>query len=86
MMLPVGANVTLIIVVNAKDAWLLVSFSGWGPWLLLLLRLSRLINVFSYRNLAHKLLVLVKALGFLLLASLEVCSRILTAINDKFVA
>ena len=71
-MLPVRANVTLldIVVVYANEAGLLVYLSGCRPYLLLLLRLSRLIAVISYRNLAMKLLVLAKALGFILLATL----------------
>ena len=88
MMLPVRANVSLIyiVVVNVKDAGLLVCDTGWGHWLLLLLRLSWLINFFSNRNLATKLLVLAKALDFILIASLELYSRILTAIYDRCVA
>ena len=87
-MLSVGANVTLIdiVVVDAKEAGLLVCVSGRGHWLLLLLRLSWLVNFFRYRNLAIKILVLAKALGFILTASLEVCSRILTAIYERCVA
>ena len=87
-MLPVRANVTLIDigVVGAKEAGLLVCAPGWGHWLLLLLRLSWLINFFRYRNLAIKLLVLAWALDFILTASLEVCSRILTAIYERCVA
>ena len=87
-MLPVRANVTLIdiLVVKAKEAGLLVRVSGGGHWLLLLLRLSWLTNFFRYRNLAIRLLVLAKALDFILTASLEVSSRILTAIYERCVA